>query len=309
MNKAGKTRLAPTNELERGITMIEINTLTKTYKGDVKALQGVSMNIGAGMFGLLGPNGAGKTTLMRIIAGLLRPTSGTVRVFGYDITTAAGKQATKELLGYLPQELGLYPNLSAREFLNYIGVLKGITNAAARSAQVDELLELVRLTDIQHRKLKTFSGGQKRRVGIAQALLGNPRLIIVDEPTVGLDPEERVRFRNLLSDMAQRCTVILSTHIIEDINASCNDLAIIHHGGVLYRGSPAELIQQARGKVWNVVAQGDYPEGVSVVTALQLQDTVQYRVLGMPASHYQATPLEPSLEDAYILTMERNKAG
>ncbi|MFN8374728.1 MAG: ATP-binding cassette domain-containing protein, partial [Anaerolineae bacterium] len=193
--------------------MIEISNLTKTYGGKVHALRGVTLNIGAGMFGLLGPNGAGKTTLMRIIAGLLRPTEGTVKVFNNDLSTAQGKQAAKALLGYLPQELGLYPNLSAREFLDYIAILKGITDSGARKRQIEELLDMVRLTDVANRKLKTYSGGMKRRVGIAQALLGDPKLIIVDEPTAGLDPEERVRFRNMLSDTAARCTVILSTHV------------------------------------------------------------------------------------------------
>jgi ABC-2 type transport system ATP-binding protein len=289
---------------------IEIQNLTKTYQGGVQALRGVSLNIGSGMFGLLGPNGAGKTTFMRILAGLLRPTDGTVSVFGQDVTTGAGKQAVKASLGYLPQELGLYPNLSARDFLDYIGILKGITDGKARRAQIDELLELVRLADVANRKIKTFSGGMKRRVGIAQAMLGNPKLLIVDEPTVGLDPEERVRFRNMLSDMALRCTVILSTHVIEDISASCNDLAIINQGGVLFRGAPADLIQQARGSVWSILTQGEYPDsGLAVVSTLQLQNGIQYRVLGTPEPHYNATPLEPGLEDGYIHIMRQSRAG
>jgi ABC-2 type transport system ATP-binding protein len=284
--------------------MIEITNLTKTYSGKVHALRGVNLNIGAGMFGLLGPNGAGKTTLMRIIAGLLRPTEGTVKVFDNDISTSQGKQAPKSLLGYLPQELGLYPNLSAREFLDYIAILKGITDSNARKRQTDELLEMVRLSDVANRKLKTYSGGMKRRVGIAQALLGNPKLIIVDEPTAGLDPEERVRFRNMLSDTAARCTVILSTHVIEDISHSCNDLAIINKGGVLFRGAPSELIAAARGKVWTILTQGERPNnGLSVVSTLQLQNGVQYRVIGTPDAQYSASPVEPSLEDGYIWMM------
>jgi ABC-type multidrug transport system ATPase subunit len=290
--------------------MIEIENLTKTYRGGVTALQHISLHIGAGMFGLLGPNGAGKTTLMRIIAGLLRPSSGNVRVFGHDLSTNAGKQAAKAGLGYLPQELGLYPNLSGRDFLDYIAILKGVTDSKTRHAQIDEVLEVVRLTDKAAQKIKTYSGGMKRRIGIAQALLGNPRLLIVDEPTVGLDPEERVRFRNMLSEMALRCTVILSTHVIEDISHSCNDLAIIHQGGVLFRGSPADLIQQARGKVWSILTQGDYPDSnLAVVSTLQLQNGIQYRVLGNPAPHYQATPLEPGLEDGYILMMREGRVN
>ncbi len=290
--------------------MIEITNLTKTYSGKVHALRGVTLNIGAGMFGLLGPNGAGKTTLMRILAGLLRPTDGTVKVFGNDMSTSQGKQAAKSLLGYLPQELGLYPNLSAREFLDYIAILKGITDSHARKRQTNELLEMVRLSDVANRKLKTYSGGMKRRVGIAQALLGNPKLIIVDEPTAGLDPEERVRFRNMLSDTAARCTVILSTHVIEDISHSCNDLAIINKGGVLFRGAPSELIGAARGKVWTILTQGERPnDGLSVVSTLQLQNGVQYRVIGTPGAQYAATQVEPSLEDGYIWMMNHPESS
>jgi ABC-2 type transport system ATP-binding protein len=285
--------------------MIDIQHLSKIYGGNIHALRDISLNIGTGMFGLLGPNGAGKTTLMRILAGLLRPTSGKVTVFGNDVTTAQGKQATKALLGYLPQELGLYPNLSAHEFLDYIAILKGVTDRARRQRQIEEVLEMVRLTDVANRKLKTYSGGMKRRVGIAQAVLGDPKLIIVDEPTAGLDPEERVRFRNMLSDMALRCTVILSTHVIEDISHSCNDLAIINKGGVLFRGSPAQLIGAARGKVWTILTQGERPNGgLSVVSTLQLQNGVQYRVIGTPGAQYAAAaPAEPSLEDGYIWIM------
>lgn len=289
--------------------MIDIKQLTKTYSGRVQALQGIDLNIGNGMFGLVGPNGAGKTTLMRILAGLLRPSSGSVSVFGHNVVTSEGKQAAKAVLGYLPQELGLYPNLSGREFLDYIAILKGMTDSGVRRRQIDDLLEQVRLSDVADRRLKTYSGGMKRRVGIAQALLGSPRLIIVDEPTVGLDPEERVRFRNLLSDMASRCTVILSTHIVEDISHSCNDLAVINKGQVVFRGAPGELITRARGHVWAITTAGERPNGgLSVVSTLQMHNGVQYRVLGDPAPQYDAAPIEPSLEDGYIYLM-REAAG
>jgi ABC-2 type transport system ATP-binding protein len=271
----------------------------------VKALGGVDLTIKSGMFGLVGPNGAGKTTLMRILAGLLRPSTGGVKVFGHDMTTGQGKQAAKASLGYLPQELGLYPNLSGREFLDYIAILKGVTDSTTRKRQVNGMLEQVRLSDVADRKLKTYSGGMKRRIGVAQALLGDPKLIIVDEPTVGLDPEERVRFRNLLSDTATRCTVILSTHIVEDISHSCNDLAVISQGKVLFRGAPSELIAQARGHVWTITTPGERPNnGLSVVSTLQMQDGVQYRVLGSPDPQYKATTIEPSLEDGYIWLMK-----
>lgn len=284
--------------------MIEIDGLTKTYSGDVQALRGLTLDIGSGMFGLLGPNGAGKTTLMRVIAGLLKPSSGSVRVLGEDITTQAGKLAVKRQLGYLPQELGLYPNLTGREFLDYISVLKGISDKQERARQVQEILDLIRLTDQADRRLKTYSGGMKRRIGIGQALLGYPKLLIVDEPTAGLDPEERVRFRNLLAEMAARCTVILSTHVIEDISHSCNDLAIIREGRVLFRGQPGELIGLARGRVWSILTSGERPTGdLKVVSTLQLQNGVQYRVIGMPDEQFQAQAVEPSLEDGYMLAM------
>jgi ABC-2 type transport system ATP-binding protein len=289
--------------------MITISNLKKIYKGDVVALRGIDLEIGTGMFGLLGPNGAGKTTLMRILAGLLQPSSGNASVFGHDINTSSGKHAVKTMLGYLPQEMGMYSDLSAHDFLDYMAILKGVTDKKARQYQVDELLELVRLSDTGSGKIKTFSGGMKRRVGIAQTMLGSPKLLIVDEPTVGLDPEERVRIRNILSEMALQCTVILSTHVIEDIGHSCNDLAIINKGSVLFRGAPADLISQAQGKVWTIRTTGDYPDdSLTVVSTLQLRDGIQYRVLGSPAPHYQATPLEPGLEDGYMLMMRQSVA-
>lgn len=290
--------------------MIEITNLTKTYAGKVHALNGIELEIGSGMFGLVGPNGAGKTTLMRIIAGLLRPTAGSVRVFGHDLASQRGRQEAKALLGYLPQELGFYPNLSGREFLDYMAILKGVTDSRERKQQIGELVELVRLTEVADRRLKTYSGGMKRRIGIAQALLGKPKLLIVDEPTVGLDPEERVRFRNLLSEMAGRCTVILSTHIVEDIGHSCSDLAVMDKGRVVFRGAPSDLITQARGHVWTITTQGEQPNGsLAVVSTLQLHDGVSYRVLGQPGALYpSAQPVEPSLEDGYIWLMRQSAA-
>jgi ABC-2 type transport system ATP-binding protein len=284
--------------------MISIANLTKTYKGNVRALCGLYLEVGQGIFGLVGPNGAGKTTLMRILAGLLRPSGGTVRVLGHDVTEPSGKAAVKAALGYLPQELGLYPDLTAREFLDYVAVLKGLTDRPARRRQIDTLLELVGLNQAGDRRLRAYSGGMKRRVGIAQALLGSPQLLIVDEPTAGLDPEERVRLRNLLAEMAGRCTVILSTHIVEDISQSCSDLAVLSEGRVIFRGAPRELIGQARGRVWTITTSGERPdEGLTVVSTLQLQDGVQYRVLGVPGTAYRAAAVEPSLEDGYIWLM------
>ena len=290
--------------------MIEVSQLTKTYAGGVTALRGVDLRIeGAGMFGLLGPNGAGKTTFMRLLAGLLRPTSGTVRVGGHDLATPQGRQAAKAQLGYLPQELGLYPDLTAREFLDYVGILKGQTQPVARRRQVGDLLELVRLAEVADRRLKTFSGGMKRRVGIAQALLGAPQLVMVDEPTAGLDPEERIRLRNLLGETARRCTVILSTHIVEDMSQTCNDLAVIQRGQVLRRTSPRDLIAAARGQVWQVTASGPLPDGdFTIVTTLPSAEGTVYRVVGAAAPPFAAAAVEPTLEDGYVWLMRSGRA-
>lgn len=284
--------------------MIEIHELKKTYRGNIQALRGVSLDIGRGMFGLIGKNGAGKTTLMRTLTGLLRPTSGSVTVMGHRMDTGAGKTAAKALLGYLPQELGLYPNLNAYEFLDYIAILKGVANVQTRRSHIERVLEMVNLVDVAGRQLKTYSGGMKRRIGIAQALLGDPQVLIVDEPTAGLDPEERVRLRNVLSDVARTSTVILSTHIVEDIGHSCNDLAVIDAGQVLYRGAPSSLIQRAQGHVWTVVTSGDRPaDSLMVVSTQHLRDGVQYRVVGDATNGYEARAVEPNLEDAFIWLM------
>jgi ABC-type multidrug transport system ATPase subunit len=288
--------------------MITVSQLTKIYGKKVQALCGVDLEIGDGMFGMVGPNGAGKTTLMRILAGLLQPTSGKVSVLGHNVTTGRGKQAIKEVLGYLPQELGLYLDLSALEFLEYVALLKGVTGKVERKKQLDETLELVGLTQDARRRLRTYSGGMKRRVGIAQALLGRPQLLIVDEPTSGLDPEERVRVRNLLAEMSANCTVILSTHIVEDVSQSCNDLAVINLGQVLFRGSPGEIIDKARDHVWNLTTSGERPDaGLTVVSTMQLADGVQYRVVGNPLGTSKAVSVEPSLEDGYIWLMKQSR--
>jgi ABC-2 type transport system ATP-binding protein len=296
-------------EVEGEFLMITVSQLTKTYGKQVQALRGIDLEIGTGMFGLVGPNGAGKTTLMRILAGLLRPTSGKVSVLEKDVTTGRGKKAVKEMLGYLPQELGLYPDLSALEFLEYVAMLKGVTDKVERKKQLDEILELAGLTQDARRRLRTYSGGMKRRVGIAQALLGKPQLLIVDEPTSGLDPEERVRLRNLLAEMSTRCTVILSTHIVEDVSQSCNDLAVINLGQVLFRGSPGDLIAQARGHVWNLASTGERPDaGLTIVATMQTHDGVLYRVVGNPSEASKAIPVEPSLEDGYIWLMQQSRS-
>ncbi len=283
---------------------IEIHDLTKTYRGGVQALRGVDVTIPDGMFGLLGPNGAGKTTLMRILAGILHASGGTLHIGSYDATTEKGRKQVKQILGYLPQDLGMYPDLSAREFLDYIGILKGLDNRQQRRKRVDELLEMVALTNVANRKVKTFSGGMKRRVGIAQALLNDPKFLIVDEPTAGLDPEERIRFRNLLSDLGGNRTVLLSTHIVEDIAQTCQRLAVMKSGQVIFSGTTPEFVLEPRGRVWTVTTQGEKPAGnFTVVSMLHLGTGVQYRVVGERPSQGDVVATEPTLEDAYVWLM------
>jgi ABC-type multidrug transport system ATPase subunit len=288
---------------------ITMHELTKVYRGNVQALRGIDLDIGQGMFGLLGPNGAGKTTLMRILAGILRPTSGTLTIGGQDGTTERGRTAVKRTLGYLPQELGMYPDLSAREFLDYIAILKGLDDRQARQRRVGDLLETVGLTDVASRRLKTFSGGMKRRVGIAQALLNDPRLLIVDEPTAGLDPEERIRFRNLLSELGGNRTVLLSTHIVEDVAQTCQRLAVLTDGRLIFRGTITDLVRAAQGKVWTVTTSGAKPEGdFTVISTMHLGPSVQYRVVGDAAPNSEAQPADPSLEDSYVWLMREKRA-
>jgi ABC-type multidrug transport system ATPase subunit len=283
---------------------ITINQLDKTYRAGVHALDDVTLTITGGMFGLLGPNGAGKTTLMRILAGILRPTSGKLQIGEYNGSTEQGRNAIKRVLGYLPQDFGVYPDLSAREFLDYIGILKGLDNRTARHQRVEELLEIVSLTPVSHRKLKTFSGGMKRRIGIAQALLNDPQLLIVDEPTAGLDPEERIRFRNLLSVLGGNRTILLSTHIVEDIAQTCQKLAVLRGGHIIFQGTVTELISKASGKVWIVSTQGIKPEGnITIMSTLPLNNSVQYRVVGELSTTTEAIPVEPNLEDSYVWQM------
>lgn len=288
--------------------LIDIEHLNKIYRGGIAAITDLNLTIPGGMYGLLGPNGAGKTTLMRILAGILRPTSGTIQVGEYDGNSERGRTAIKRVLGYLPQDLGVYPDLSAREFLDYIAILKGIDERRVRQKRVEELLGLVSLSDVAGRKLKTFSGGMKRRIGIAQALLNDPRLLIVDEPTAGLDPEERIRFRNLLSDLRGDRIILLSTHIVEDIAQTCRRLAIMNKGRMIFQGSTEELTNEARGKVWTVTTSGERPEGdITVVSTINMGATVQYRVVGDLLQDSGAVSSEPSLEDSYVWLMREKR--
>lgn len=285
---------------------ITIQQLNKIYRGGVHALNDLDLTIPNGMFGLLGPNGAGKTTLMRILAGILLPTSGTVFVGEHDAKTAHGRTEIKKMLGYLPQDLGLYPDLSAYEFLDYVSILKGLDNGQVRRQRVGELLEMVGLSSVASRKLKAFSGGMKRRIGIAQALLNDPRLLIVDEPTAGLDPEERIRFRNLLSDLGGNRIVLLSTHIVEDIAQTCHNLAVMRQGQVIFQGTTADMVRETQGKVWTITTSGIKPEGnFTIVSTLNMGSSMQYRVVGDLSPRAGAVPAEPGLEEAYVWFMHR----
>ncbi|GAP23112.1 ABC transporter ATP-binding protein [Leptolinea tardivitalis] len=290
--------------------MISIKSLSKTYKSNghvVNALNHLDLEIGGGMFGLLGPNGAGKTTLMRILAGIVNASNGSVKINGNDLATDNGKTAVKSILGYLPQELGMYPELSARQFVDYMAILKGLDDPSHRKLQVDKVLEMVGLLAEADRKIKGFSGGMKRRVGIAQALVNNPKLLIVDEPTAGLDPEERIRFRNLLVTLASDRTVLLSTHIVEDIGQTCRDLAVLSHGQVLFRGSPSELTQNANGHVWLYTTDSmEKPNhNLTVVSMLHLTEGIQYRLVGESAGDYpDAKQVQAGLEDGYVWLMK-----
>jgi len=281
---------------------LQIRSLSKTYPNGVRALRGVDLTIGAGMFGLLGPNGAGKSTLMRTIATLQDPDGGSVR-FG-DIDVLSQKDRLRSVLGYLPQEFGLYPNLSAEAILDHFAVLKGIVEPKQRKAQVAALLEQTNLTAARKNAVGGYSGGMKQRLGIAIALLGRPQLVIVDEPTAGLDPTERHRFLNLLADIGDDVVVILSTHIVEDVRELCSQFAIIAAGEVKFSGAPAAVIEGLRGKIWRrVVARADLEDMQKRLRVISTR-----LVTGRPVIHvyHEGSPgpefesVEPDLEDVYF---------
>jgi ABC-type multidrug transport system ATPase subunit len=278
-----------------------IDKVGKVYRGGVQALTDFSLDLGPGVLGLLGPNGAGKSTLMRILATITGATSGRVTWDGADI--AREPDAVRRVLGYLPQDFGIYPNLNPVEFLGYIAAAKGIPAAAAKR-RIDELLVLVNLVDARRRALGGFSGGMRQRVGIAQALLNDPRLLIVDEPTAGLDPEERVRFRNLLGDLAGERLVILSTHVVSDVEALATSIAVVRGGRLLKYAPPESLLAALDGKVWEaVVPASDLAAARArhlVSGTVRREDGVHLRVVGAAPALPALRPLPPSLEDAYL---------
>jgi ABC-2 type transport system ATP-binding protein len=285
---------------------LRIESLSKRYPGGTQALQNVSLAIPTGMFGLLGPNGAGKSTLMRTLATLQQADSG--RATLGDIDVLRDKDAVRRVLGYLPQEFGLYPKVSAETLLSHFAVLKGIRSSKERSEAVKALLQQTNLYDHRHQALGSFSGGMKQRFGIAQALLGNPRLIIVDEPTAGLDPEERVRFHNLLSAIGQNIIVILSTHIVSDVTDLCRSMAIIHEGQVRVAGNPSELVAQLQGQVWKKSIAHDELAGCrerfQLISMRLFAGQTLIHVLSSRQPEAGFEPVAPDLEDFYFATIK-----
>ncbi len=287
---------------------LTIEHLSKRY-GENWALRELSLRCGPGMMGLVGPNGAGKTTLMRIIATLLEPTEGIIRWNGQDICTHG--QALRQVLGYLPQDFGIYPEFTGRQFLRYLAAMKGLPSSLVKQ-RVDEVISIVNLEQVADHKLPTYSGGMKQRIGIAQALLNDPELLIVDEPTAGLDPAERVRFRTLLASLTSNRIIILSTHIISDVEAVASRLMILQEGRVLSDTTPEALLARTAGSVWSVTTDQ--------ATALQLQTTYQVstmvnqmnsimlRIVSPTRPHEVAVVVDPSLEEAYLLATSKQEA-
>jgi len=286
-----------------------VENLSKEYRGNVRALSEVHLALGPGVLGLLGPNGAGKSTLMRILATITQPSSG--RVLWNDSEIARHPDPLRAVLGYLPQDFGVYPNLNALEFLEYLAAVKGIPARAARN-RIRELLELVNLTDAIKRPLGGYSGGMRQRIGIAQALLNDPQLLIVDEPTAGLDPEERVRFRNLLSELSGERIIILSTHIVSDVEAVATSIAILVYGQLIAHDLPEALLASVSGKVWEVVVpSAELPalrQKHLVSSTAHRSDGVHARVVADAAPEGAARPLDPSLEDAYLSALTRQRS-
>ncbi len=290
------------------IVEVVCSDIKKTYPDGNEALRGVDLQIQEGLFGLLGPNGAGKTTLMQILTLLLEPTSGTLTIGSYD--SRKHPNQIRELLGYLPQFFGFFPELTAREFLFYLCSLRGVSGRELKR-QVDEVLSWVRLQEVSNKRLKTFSGGMLRRVGIAQALLGNPRVIIVDEPTAGLDPEERVNFRNLLFELGQDRIVILSTHIVKDIEETCTQMALMLDGRIRFHGSPSIFVQAAKDETWEFYGSQEDVEKLStypnLVSVREDERGICFRVISSTSPRDNARIVSPNLEDAYVRFLEQQK--
>lgn len=286
---------------------IQIEGLSKIYPGGNMALQDISVEIKSGMFGLLGPNGAGKTTLMRILVTLMRATLGRVSINGLDLEK--NRREIRAMMGYLPQDFSLFSKLKTWEFLDYVARLAGLKQSKSRKNAVDEYLDKVGLFDVRERPANKLSGGMKRRLGIAQALIGGPKIIIVDEPTTGLDPEERIRFRNLLTDLGQKEVIILlSTHIVGDISSSCTEMALLDRGRVAYHGPPESLIDQARGHVFATTVMDSELETIKerypVISTIPTEKGWEVEIVAERLDHFDGHPIEPNLEHAYVYFMD-----
>ena len=287
---------------------LKITNLSKTYKNGVKALDNLNLEIGAGMFGLLGPNGAGKSSLMRTIATLQKPDSGSIEFDG--INVLEDNMSLRKILGYLPQEFGVYPNMSAEKLLDYFARLKGIASGSDRKKIIKEVLEVTNLWDVRHKSVSGYSGGMKQRFGIAQLLLNNPKLIIVDEPTAGLDPAERHRFLNVLREIGTNHTVIFSTHIVDDVKELCHELAILNGGQILYRGTPEAAEKELEGKLWMRIVDREDFEAFSlkhnIISSNYNQDnTLNIRVYSDFQPDETFVAAKPGLEDVYFVALKK----
>ncbi|MEM5564940.1 ABC transporter ATP-binding protein [Psychroserpens sp. AS72] len=287
-----------------------IENLTKTYKNGVKAIDNLNLEIGTGMFGLLGPNGAGKSSLMRTIATLQSPDSGSI-MFG-DINVLEDKMSLRKVLGYLPQSFGVYPKMSAEDLLDYFATLKGVSSKSERQALVKEVLEITNLYDMRKKHVAGYSGGMKQRFGIAQLLLNNPKLIIVDEPTAGLDPAERHRFLNVLREVGTNCTVIFSTHIVEDVKELCNDMAILNGGRILKQTTPSNARKELTNKIWTKIVERDDLEQneakYNVLSSNYNEDnTLNIRVFADVQPDADFINSEPQLDDVYFIALKQDE--
>jgi ABC-type multidrug transport system ATPase subunit len=286
---------------------IEVRNLSKTYPGGFQALNNIELDIEQGMFGLLGPNGAGKSTLMRILVTLMKSTSGEVLVDGRDINKY--RKEIRQMVGYLPQDFRFFAKLKSWEFLDYAARLAGMNSRTERSNRVDEMLESVGLFEFRNRMANKLSGGMKRRLGIAQALIAHPSIIIVDEPTTGLDPEERIRFRNLLSDLGRSDTIIiLSTHIVGDISSTCNQMALLNEGSLIFQGTPDQLVDKSKGYVWRAeISQEEYEqmkEDYPIISTIPSGTGWEIQFVGEKPSGINAFKVDPNLEHAYVHYMD-----
>lgn len=291
---------------------IEIRDLNLVYKNGNHAVKDINIDITPGMFGLLGPNGAGKSSLMKILVALMKPSSGVVMIDGKDIQKQRKK--LRSYLGYLPQDFRFFTRLKTWEFLDYAGSLAGLRNRKKRMETVDELLDKVGLLEARDRKANKLSGGMKRRLGIAQALIGDPKIIVVDEPTTGLDPDERIRFRNILSDLSQQDVIIvLSTHIVGDISSTCQDMALLNKGSMVFNGSPTSLVEEARGHVFNLsLTQLEYDyvkDNFHIISTIPSERGWDVQIVANEDPGYTSRIIDPNLEHAYVYFMELRTNG